>query len=96
MTKKSEKAPSRKILTNGMILRVVSEETKARCSLDVIAAIGELGKQATVEKVIARTCETHVAPRSLIAKQGPLKPGFVRGYVTHMIRTGLIVASQPK
>lgn len=92
----AKQAESRKILTDGMKLRVVSEETKARCSLDVIAAIGHLGKNATVGAVIARTCETHVAPRSLIAKQDPLRPGFVRGYVTHMIRTGLIVASQPK
>lgn len=97
MTKKDKKeevkSVSRKVLADSQVLRVVSTDTKARCSLDIIKAIGDLGAKATVAAVIEKTCETHVAPRSLIAKQDPLRPGFVRGYVTHLIRTGLVTAS---
>ncbi len=106
MSKKSEKATKvetpateakatrapRKSLSDSAILRVVSKDTKSQCSLDVIAAIETLGDKATVAAVIAATCETHVAPRSLIAKAEPTRPGFVRGYVTHLVRTGLVVA----
>lgn len=85
---------ARASVTDSSILRVVSAETKSRCQLDIIAAIGTLPKgQATVAKVIEIVVTTHKAPRSLIAAQDKLKPGFVRGYVTHMVRVGSLSSS---
>jgi len=73
---------NRHTLADDAVLKVLSTDTRSRCALDIIAAIEKLGEKATVVKVIEVVCKTHVAPRSLSED----KPGFVRGYVTDMIR----------
>jgi len=81
---------SRHSLSDDAKLSVLNTETRSRCALDILSAIDHLGEKATVGKVIEKVCGSHVAPRSLVAKNDQHKPGFVRGYVTHMIRNGFL------
>ncbi len=97
MTKKDKVTQSR--LSPGAILRVMSAETKERCTLDIIAAIQLLQEEGskeepTVKNVIALASQVHKAPRSLIAKDPKKMPGFVMGYLTNAISKGMIEVAE--